>query len=137
LWDLLLQSLAEPAVIRRVRVGAHEGVFDDIIALIDLAMSFALIVIPNATALAGEDGPDREQGRHLPRLEDAALRIDQWDALALELEAASKIMGTDDTAVQGGGELFGALSFAGGLPAAVIGACARPAPIHRSRGTAA
>src|SRR5215472_13862827 len=36
--DLLLHRVPEPAVIRRVRIAAHEGVFDDIITRIDLAV---------------------------------------------------------------------------------------------------
>ncbi len=39
-WDLPLHRIQEPAVIRRVRIGARECVVDDIITRVDLAMSF-------------------------------------------------------------------------------------------------
>jgi hypothetical protein len=74
--DLLLHCIPEPAVIRRVRVGAHEQVIDDIITGIDLAMSFALVVIPDSPSASREHGSDGQQPCHLPRLEDAALRVD-------------------------------------------------------------
>ena len=80
--DLLLHRVPEPAVIGRVRVGAHEGVFDDIIAHVDLAMGLALIVIPDPTASPGEYGSDGQQPCHLPGLEDAALRVNERDAVA-------------------------------------------------------
>lgn len=41
---LLLHRIQEPAVIRRVWVGAYECVVDDIVTRVDLAMSLALIV---------------------------------------------------------------------------------------------
>jgi hypothetical protein len=59
--DLFLHRLAQPAVIRRVRVGAHECVFDNIIARVDLPVSILLIVIPDAPALPGEHGSDGQQ----------------------------------------------------------------------------
>jgi hypothetical protein len=40
--------------------------------------------------------------RHLPRLEDAPLWIDERDAFALELEPAAEIIGTEDAAAQVG-----------------------------------
>src|SRR3984893_8904050 len=66
--DLLLHRIPEPAVIRRVRVGAHECVVDDIIPLVDLAMSVALIVIPDPSTPSREDGLNAQQVRHLLRL---------------------------------------------------------------------
>jgi hypothetical protein len=48
--DLVLHRIQEPAVVRGGRIGAHEGVVHDIIACVDLAVSFALIVIPNPSA---------------------------------------------------------------------------------------
>jgi hypothetical protein len=47
--DLLLHRIEEPAVIRRVRVGAHECIIDDIITRVDLA----LIVIPDRAPCLG------------------------------------------------------------------------------------
>src|SRR5271154_1017063 len=56
--DLPLHRIPEPPVIRRVRIGPHEGVVDDIIAFINLLVGLALIVIPNPTASPGEHGSD-------------------------------------------------------------------------------
>src|SRR5262245_830635 len=56
--DLLLHRVPEPAIIRGVRVGAHELVVDYIIARINLAVSFTLIVVPNPSASPGEHGSD-------------------------------------------------------------------------------
>jgi hypothetical protein len=89
---LLLHRIQEPAVIRRVRVGAHECVVDDIITRVDLAMSLALIVIPDPSTPSREDGLNAQQVRHLSRLEDPALRVDQRDAVAVELEPTREIL---------------------------------------------
>jgi hypothetical protein len=51
-------------------------VVDDIITRVDLAVSFALIVIPDPSTPSWEDGLDAQKVRHLPRLEDPALRVD-------------------------------------------------------------
>jgi hypothetical protein len=90
--------IPKPAVIRRVRVGAHELVVDDIITSVDLAMSVALIVIPDPSAPSREHRFDAQQVFHLPGLEDPALRVDQRNALALELEAEREIGGIQDAA---------------------------------------
>ena len=50
-------------------------------------MHLALVVIPDLAARFRENGLDRQQKAHLLRLEDAALRIDERDALALEHKA--------------------------------------------------
>jgi len=71
--DLPLHRIPKPAVIRRVRVGAHECIVDDIIARVDLAMSVALIVIPDPSAFSREHRFDAQQVFHLPWLENAAL----------------------------------------------------------------
>ena len=51
---LPLHRIPEPAVIRRVRVAAHEGVFDDIITRIDSAVGLTLIVVPDPSARSRE-----------------------------------------------------------------------------------
>ena len=52
--DLPLHGIPEPAVVGRVRIGAHAGVFDNIIARVNLTMRFKLIVIPDrSTFFAG------------------------------------------------------------------------------------
>jgi hypothetical protein len=56
----------EPAVIRRVRVGAHECVIDDIITGIDLLVDLTLIVVPNPSALSWEHRLDAQKVFHLP-----------------------------------------------------------------------
>src|SRR5437762_9441722 len=73
--DLLLHGVSEPSVVRGVRVGAHESVFDNFVTVVDLAVRLALIVIPNPPTTTREDGSDREQPCHLLRLEDAPLRV--------------------------------------------------------------
>ena len=95
--DLLLHRIPEPAVIRRVRVGAHELVVDDIITRVDLAVSFTLVGIPDPSTPSREDGLDAQQVRHLPRLEDPALRLDQRNALAAELEPAREMGGIENS----------------------------------------
>ena len=99
--DLLLHRIQKPAVIRRVRISAHELVVDDIITRVDLAMSVTLIVIPDPSAPSREDSLDAQQVRHLPRLEDPALRVDQRNALAAELEPAREIAGIQHAVFQG------------------------------------
>ena len=84
---LVLERLAKPSVVGRVRVLAHEGVVDRLVALENLAMHLALIVVPDLAARLREHGLDRQQEPHLLRLEDAALRIDERDALAVKDKA--------------------------------------------------
>jgi hypothetical protein len=60
----------------RCRVGAHELVIDDIITRVDLAMSLALIIIPDPSTLSGKYGSDGQQPGHLLGLEDPAFRVD-------------------------------------------------------------
>jgi hypothetical protein len=73
-------------------------VVDDIIARINLAVSFTLIVVPNPPASPGEHGSDGKEPGHLPGLEDAALRVNQRNAVAVELEPAREIGGIQHTA---------------------------------------
>jgi hypothetical protein len=47
-------------------------------------MHSALVVVPHLAARLRKHGLDRQQEPHLLRLEYAALRIDERDALALE-----------------------------------------------------
>jgi hypothetical protein len=96
--DLLVHHIQEPAVIRRVRVGAHECVVDNLVARVDLVMSLALILIPDPSTSSREDGLDAQQVCHLARLEDPALRVGQRNALAAELEAAREIAGIQHAA---------------------------------------
>jgi hypothetical protein len=88
-----------------IRVRTHEGIFDNFVAVVDLPVGLALIVIPHASTLPGKDSSDREQRRHLSRFENAALRVDERDTLALKVEPPSEIIGTQDAAVQGGDAL--------------------------------
>jgi hypothetical protein len=74
---LLSHRVEEPAVIRRVWVGAHECVIDDIITGIDLLVDLTLIVIPDPSTLSREHHLDAQQVCHLPWLENPALRVDQ------------------------------------------------------------
>jgi len=56
--DLPLHRIEESAIVGRGRVGAHELVVDDIITRVDLAMSLALIVVPDPPTLPREHGPN-------------------------------------------------------------------------------
>ena len=56
--NLLSHRVEEPAVIRRVRVGAHECVIDDIITGIDLLVDLTLIVIPDPSTPPGKHCPE-------------------------------------------------------------------------------
>ena len=53
-------------------------------------MYLSLVVVPDLAARLRENGPYRQQEPHLLRLEDAALRIDERDALAALEDLASK-----------------------------------------------
>ena len=70
--DLSFHRVLEPAVIGCGSVGPHELVIDDIITSVDLAMSVALIVIPDSSAPSREHRLDAQQAFHLARLQDSA-----------------------------------------------------------------
>jgi hypothetical protein len=91
--DLLPHRIQKPAVIRRVRISAHELVVDDIITRVDLAMSVALIVIPDPSAPSREHRFDAQQVFHLPGLEDPVLRIHEGNALAVEFKPTREVGG--------------------------------------------
>jgi hypothetical protein len=76
------------SVIGGVRVLPHESIVDRLVALENLVVHLALIVVPDLATGLREHGLDRQQVSHLVRLEDAPLRIDEGDAFALEREAA-------------------------------------------------
>jgi hypothetical protein len=84
---LVLESLPKPPVVSRVGILAHKGAVDRLIARENLAMHLALVVVPDLAARLREHGLDRKQETHLLRLEDAALRIDERNAIAVKDEA--------------------------------------------------
>lgn len=57
--DLVLVRLAKPSVVGCVRVLAHEGIVDRLVALKYLAMHFALVVVPELAARLRKHGFDR------------------------------------------------------------------------------
>jgi hypothetical protein len=73
---LLLHRVPEPSVVRRTRVVSHEGLFDGIVAGIDLSVSVELIVVPSPSAPSQENSLDAQQMFHLPWLENPTLRVD-------------------------------------------------------------
>lgn len=50
------------------------------------------VVVPDPATRPWEHSLDREKKPHLSRFEDAALRIDQGDAFAVECEARSELV---------------------------------------------
>jgi len=58
-WYQVLARLAKPSVVGRVRVLAHEGVVDCLVAIEDLAMHLPLVVVPDLAARLREHGLDR------------------------------------------------------------------------------
>ena len=84
-------SLAQPTVIGGFRVGTHKRVVDGFFTLIDLPMCFPLVVVPDLPASFGDDGLERQEEAHLPRLEDAAPRVNEWDARAFEVETRAQL----------------------------------------------
>jgi hypothetical protein len=57
-------------------------------------MSFPLVVIPDPSTPSRKDSLDAQQVFHLPRLENPALRVDQRNALAVELEPTREVGGS-------------------------------------------
>ena len=80
----MLVRLAQPAIVCCLWVLSHEGVIDCLIACEYLAVHLALVVVPDFSARSRKDGLDGEQEPHLLWLENAALRVDEWDTFALE-----------------------------------------------------
>ena len=91
--NLVFVSVAQPTVVSGFRVGTHERVVDGFVALVDLPMGFAQVVVPDLAAASRHDGLDGQQETHLARFEDAALRVDEWDARAVEVEPRAQQFG--------------------------------------------
>ena len=89
---LVLERLAQPAIVSSLRIFPHECVIHRLVALENLAVNLALIVVPDLAARSREYGLDRKQESHLLRLENAALRIDERDALAVENKTGLKLV---------------------------------------------
>ena len=88
----VLERLPKPPIVGCIRVLTHEGVVDRFIALENLPMHLASVIAPDLAARLGEDGLDRNQDTHLLRLEDTPLRIDERNALAVELTTRSQLV---------------------------------------------
>ena len=71
---------------------AHEGIINRLAALEYLAMNLALVIVPDLAARLRKHGLDRQQKPHLLRFKDAALRIDERDALAFEDKARFQLI---------------------------------------------
>ena len=65
--NLVLVSLAQPSVVGGSRVGAHKGVVDGFLALVDLPVRVPLVVVPDLSTASRYDGLDRQEEAHLPR----------------------------------------------------------------------
>jgi hypothetical protein len=87
----VLERFAKPSVVGGVRVLAHECVVDRLIAIEDLAVNLSLVIVPDPAAWLREHRLDGEQEPHLLRLENAALRIDQRDPLAVKDKTRSQV----------------------------------------------
>jgi hypothetical protein len=94
--DLLLHRIPEPTVVGRIRVAPHEGIVDEIVAGVDLLVGLALILIPDPAASTREHGADGQEPGHLTWFEDAALGVDEGNALAADLEPGPEIGGVED-----------------------------------------
>jgi hypothetical protein len=89
--DLALGGLAQPDVVRRRRISAHEGVVELVLPGVDLLMDLALVVVPDPAALPQEYGADAQQKGHLPGFKDAALGVPKRPALTFEHKPAADV----------------------------------------------
>ncbi len=87
-------GLTQPLVVGGFRVGTHERVVDGFVALVDLPMGFALIIVPDLAAAFRHDGLDRKQETHLARFEDPPPLVDESDARAVEVETRAQQFGS-------------------------------------------
>jgi hypothetical protein len=89
---LRIPRLAEPSIVCRIGIGAHERIIDQLIAALDLGMYLALIIVPDPPTRRGIDGANTQQILHRSRLEDATLGVDQWQPHAIDVEPFPKII---------------------------------------------
>ena len=89
--EFVLVCCSKPLVVGSVRIAPHEGIVDAVIAVVDLVVSFQLIVVPDTSAGLGNNGLDGKQVTHLPWLENPALRVNERDALILENEPGAQL----------------------------------------------
>src|SRR5258707_5984296 len=72
--------LAKPSIV-------GSSIVDRLVAFENLTVDLALVVIPDLAPRLREDGFDRQKEAHLLRFEDAALRINERNALTLKHKA--------------------------------------------------
>lgn len=93
---LVLVCLFQPSIVSGVGVLAHEGVVHRVIIFEYLAMNFSLVIIPDLTARLRKYCLDRQKEPHLLWLENASLRIDQWNARPIESRTPALILQRSD-----------------------------------------
>jgi hypothetical protein len=69
--EAAVNIMTKPPIVGGVRILSHEGIIDRLVAIENLSMHLALVVIPNLAARLRKNGFDRQQEAHLLRLEDA------------------------------------------------------------------
>jgi uncharacterized protein (DUF302 family) len=69
--EAAVNIMTKPPIVGGVRILSHEGIIDRFLAIENLSMHLALVVIPNLAARLRKNGFDRQQEAHLLRLEDA------------------------------------------------------------------
>ena len=89
----VLERLAKPAIVGGVRVLAHKGIIDRFVAITNLPMHVALVVVPHLGTGPRKNRLDRKQEPHLLWFEDATLPIHEWNAFALEDETWLQLAG--------------------------------------------
>src|SRR5689334_8078505 len=60
-WYSIFESFAKPLVVNCIRILAHEGIIDCVIAFKNLAIDLTLIVVPNLSPWPGKNGSNRQQ----------------------------------------------------------------------------
>jgi hypothetical protein len=89
--NLVLACLKQPLVVSGTGISTHKSVVDRFIPLENLPMHLTLVIVPNFATRLREHCFDRQQKAHLLWLEDAALGIDERNALALENKAGLEV----------------------------------------------
>lgn len=91
-WNLSIHYFSKPTIICSLWISSHESIFHNLVALINLLLHAALIVVPDFPARTRKYSSNGKQIFHLFWLKDATLRVYERNALTFIFQPCSNML---------------------------------------------